>query len=179
MKRCLIIVDYQIDFITGSLGFNGAEALSDAIADKISLYRNSGDDVIFTFDTHDINYLNTQEGKNLPVVHCIKGTSGHKLHPKIEKLRQPNDRCFNKHTFGSAELFDYLRTHSYTSIELCGLVSNICVISNAVLCKTAQPETPVIVDARCTAGADKAMHNAAMLVMKGMHIQITGQEDKE
>lgn len=177
MKRCLIVVDYQNDFVNGSLGFPEAEALSSAIAGKINEYRESGDEVIFTFDTHDINYLNTQEGIHLPVAHCIKGTSGHRLYHDIEKLRQPDDVCFNKNTFGSAELFDYLREHPCKSIELCGLVSNICVISNAVLCKTAQPETPVKVDARCTAGADKAMHDAALLVMKGIQIELTGLEE--
>lgn len=177
MKRCLIVVDFQNDFVTGTLGFPKAEAITECIADKIRKYRSSGDDILFTFDTHFENYLSTQEGRNLPIVHCIKGSEGHKLHPAIEALRQPEDVCFEKLTFGSSELMDHMREHQYSSIELCGLVSNICVLSNAVICKAAQPETPVSVDVRCTAGADKTMHEAALLVMKGVQIELTGQED--
>ena len=177
MKRCLIVVDFQNDFVTGSLGFPKAEAITECIAGKIREYRRSGDDILFTFDTHHEDYLSTQEGKNLPIVHCVKGTEGHLLHPEIEALRQPEDVCFEKLTFGSSDLMDHMREHQYSSIELCGLVSNICVLSNAVICKAAQPEIPVSVDVRCTAAADEAMHEAALLVMKGIQIELKGQED--
>lgn len=177
MKRCLIVVDFQNDFVTGSLGFPKAQSLTPAIAQKIKDYRASGDEILFTFDTHTASYLDTQEGIHLPVIHCVRGTDGHRLHPDIEKLRQPDDICFQKTTFGSAELMDHLRQHPYTSIELCGLVSNICVISNAVIAKAAQPETPVLIDVRCTAGADPAMHDAALLVMQGLQMQLIGTEE--
>lgn len=177
MKRCLIVVDFQNDFVTGSLGFPKAEKLTPAIAQKIEEYRASGDVILFTFDTHDVTYLDTQEGTHLPVEHCIRGTDGHRLHPDIEKLRLPDDLCFKKASFGSAELMDYLREHHFKSIELCGLVSNICVLSNAVLAKTAQPETPILIDVRCTAGADPALHEAALQVMQGLQMQLTATEE--
>ena len=178
MKRCLIVVDFQNDFINGSLGFKKANTLIPLIADKIKHYHSTGDDVIFTYDTHDEKYLSTQEGKNLPVMHCIKGTHGHELCPEIDDIRLETDKCFEKCTFGSDKLFDYLRENPYSNIELCGLVSNICVISNAVICKTAQPETPVSVDIRCTASFDEELNKAALMIMNGIHIKITGLEDK-
>lgn len=177
MKRCLIVVDFQNDFVTGSLGFSKAEEITECIAGKIREYRRSGDDILFTFDTHHEDYLSTQEGRNLPIVHCVKGTEGHKLHPAIEALRQPEDICFEKFAFGSSDLMDYMREHMYSSIELCGLVSNICVLSNAVICKAAQPETPVSVDIRCTAAADETMNEAALLIMKGIQIELKGRDD--
>lgn len=177
MKRCLIVVDFQNDFISGALGFPKAQKIVSLIAEKIKEYRRNGDDIIFTLDTHGEDYLSTQEGKNLPVVHCIKGTEGHRIHSGIEALKLPSDISFEKCTFGSDKLFDYLRENPYSSIELCGLVSNICVLSNAVLCRTAQSETPVIVDSRCTAGADEEMHEAALRVLSGIHVKITGREE--
>lgn len=178
MKQCLIVVDFQNDFIDGSLGFEKASQLKSLIAEKIGNYRSAGGDIIFTFDTHDEDYLSTQEGRNLPVMHCIKGTEGHCLSSEIEALRLPHDICFEKCTFGSDKLFDYLRKNPYSSIELCGLVSNICVLSNAVICKTAQPETPVSVDVRCTASFDESLNKAALSVMEGIQIKLTGTEDK-
>lgn len=94
MKKCLIVVDYQNDFVTGSLGFKKAEQLGNRIAEKIEKYRNEDWEIIFTFDTHEENYLNTNEGRNLPVAHCIKGTDGHKLYGKTAKMLKKSDRCF-------------------------------------------------------------------------------------
>lgn len=178
MKRCLIVVDFQNDFINGSLGFKKARTLIPFIEDKIKYYRNANDDIIFTYDTHNENYLSTQEGKNLPVIHCIKGTDGHKLCPFIDDIRLETDKCFEKYTFGSDKLFDYLRENTYSSIELCGLVSNICVLSNAVICKTAQPETPVSVDVRCTASFDEELNKAALMVMDGIQIKLIGKGEE-
>lgn len=172
MKRCLIVVDFQNDFINGSLGFEKASKLIPLIADKINHYHGTGDDVIFTYDTHNESYLSTQEGKNLPVVHCLKGTDGHKLCTEIDNMRLETDKCFEKCTFGSDKLFDYLRGTTYSNIELCGLVSNICVLSNAVICKTAQPETPISVDIRCTASFDEELNKAALMVMAGIQIKL-------
>jgi len=176
MKKCLIVVDFQNDFVSGSLGFPGAEKLDQYIAEKIKQYRNNGDEILFTFDTHGENYLDTQEGKNLPVVHCIKDTEGHKLYGQVADLIFESDRKFYKNTFGSDELFLYLGTETFESIELVGLVSNICVICNAVLAKTAQPETPVIVDAKCTASFDDKINQASLDVMAGLQIQIINRE---
>ena len=172
MKKCLIVVDFQNDFVAGSLGFPGAPELDARIAEKISEYRRNGDAVVFTFDTHEDNYPDTQEGRNLPVAHCLRGTDGHKLYGRVAELALESDRKFLKNTFGSDALYSYLKSETFAGIELVGLVSNICVIANAVLAKTAQPETPVIVDARCTASHDSALNKAALDVMAGLQIQI-------
>jgi nicotinamidase-related amidase len=172
MKRCLIVVDYQNDFVSGSLGFEGAELLDASIAEKIRKYRANGDTVVFTFDTHGEDYLKTQEGQNLPVRHCIEGTDGHRLYGETAKLMLPTDPCYDKHTFGSDALYAYLKETPFEHIELVGLVSNICVITNAILAKTAQPETPIIVDEDCTASHDPKLHEAAIAVMKGLQIRI-------
>ena len=172
MPRCLIVVDYQNDFVSGALGFPGAELLDPAIAEKIKQYRANGDIVIFTFDTHGEDYLKTQEGRNLTIPHCIKGTTGHGLYGETAKLILDTDKRFYKPTFGSGELYEYLKATPFESIELVGLVSNICVISNAVLAKTAQPETPIIVDSDCTASHDTKLNEAALAVMKGLQIRV-------
>lgn len=172
MKKLLIVVDYQNDFVHGSLGFPKAAGLETAIADKISAYRKSGGDVAFTYDTHGQDYMDTQEGKNLPVPHCIRDTEGWALYGKVAGLVKESDKCFFKPSFGSAELFDYLRASDYDTIELAGVVSNICVISNAVLSKTALPEAKVIVDPACVASNDDDLNAAALKVMSGLQIQI-------
>ncbi len=176
LKRCLIVVDYQRDFVDGSLGFPKALELEKPIADKIREYRSRGDVILFTFDTHGPDYLHTQEGTHLPVEHCLKGTPGHELYGEVAALYQTGDPCFYKPAFGSSQLFDFLREKAFHSIELAGVVSNICVLSNAVLAKTALPEVPVIVDAGCTASNDPVLHKAALDVMEGLQIQITGRE---
>jgi nicotinamidase-related amidase len=175
----LIVVDYQNDFVSGSLGFPGAELLDSLIAEKIERYRADGDTVMFTFDTHGADYLKTQEGKCLAVPHCVEGTFGHDLYGETAKLLQEDDMRFCKGAFGSDELFEYLKATPFERIELVGLVSNICVISNAVLAKTAQPETPIVVDARCTASHDPKLHQAALDVMAGLQIRVArGIDDK-
>ncbi len=128
-KRCLIVVDYQKDFVDGSLGFEKAVTLDHGIAEKIRLYHSRGDDVMFTLDTHNDDYPTTQEGKNLPVPHCIAGTPGHRLFGETAACRQKQDMVFFKPSFGSMEMLCYLRTHPYQEIELVGVVTNICVIS--------------------------------------------------
>ncbi len=175
MKKCLIVVDYQNDFVSGALGFPEAAALEEAIAEKIRQYRKHGDEVMFTFDTHEADYLDTQEGHNLPVAHCLRGTPGHALYGQVAALIQETDRRFRKVTFGSDELYEYLKATPFASIELAGVVSNICVISNAVLAKTAQPETPILVDARCTASNDTGLHEATLRVMAGLQVRIINE----
>lgn len=172
MKKLLIVVDYQNDFVTGSLGFEKARMIEGLIADKIKEYKNSGDEVCFTLDTHYDNYLSTQEGIHLPFVHCVKGTQGHKLFGKVAELKENTDKCFEKETFGSKELFEYLADKKYESVELCGVVTNICIISNAVLVKIALPETPVFVDAKCVASNDDNLGFSALKVMESLHINI-------
>lgn len=172
MKRLLIVVDYQIDFVSGSLGFEKAKNLDLPISNKIKEYRNNGDEIAFTFDTHDNNYLNTFEGKHLPVSHCIINTIGHDLYGNVSLNYDKNDITFYKNTFGSDELYEFLKTNKYESIELVGLVSNICVLSNAVLARTAQPETQIIVDSSCTASNDEIINIETLDVLKGLQIKV-------
>lgn len=135
MNKCLIVVDFQNDFIDGALGFPEAIEIKDHIVKKIETYHQKGYDVIFTLDTHSDQYMSSEEGQNLPVIHCVKGTKGHQLHSDVLKLTNERDRFFEKPTFPSLELGLYLKDRDYDRIELCGLVSNICVISNAVIAK--------------------------------------------
>lgn len=172
MRKCLIVVDYQNDFVTGSLGFAKAEQLDDRIADKIAKCRNEGWEIVFTFDTHEENYLQTNEGRNLPVEHCIKGTNGHKLYGRTAEMLKESDKCFCKPSFGSAELFEYLKAERFDKVELCGVVTNICVISNAILAKTALPESEISVDSACVASNDGSLNKAALDVMQSLQINV-------
>lgn len=172
MKKILVVVDFQKDFVDGSLGFPGAAALADRIAEKIRQYRSGGSEVVFTFDTHEKNYRETQEGRFLPIPHCIRNTPGWELYGKIAPLCLKSDRRFEKETFGSLSLAEYLKEGGYDSVELCGLVSHICVISNAVLAKAALPEAEIIVDSACTDSYDKAMNQKAFDIMRGLQIHV-------
>ena len=174
MKNLLLIIDYQNDFVTGSLGFEAAALLEPRIVEKIEQYLERGDDIAFTLDTHHENYLATQEGRNLPVLHCISGTEGHLLYGEVARYLD-RGKSFLKPTFGSETLFKHLLGGSYEKIELVGLVSNICVLSNAVICKTALPEAEIVVDAMCTASFDSALHEKALDVLEGLQVKITGR----
>ncbi len=180
MKKCLIVVDYQNDFVCGSLGNENAREIDERIAFKINQYHDNNDCVIFTFDTHGADYLSTREGRYLPVEHCIRGTEGHRLYGKTADCARDNDIRLYKGSFGSDELYEYIKANHFDSIELVGVVTDICVISNAVLAKTAAPETDVIVDASCVASNDNELNNAALKVMKSMQIDIINgkEEDK-
>lgn len=169
MKKILVVVDYQNDFVNGSLGFPGAELLDEAICKKISEYNDS--EVVYTLDTHGEGYMDTLEGRNLPEPHCIKGTDGHKNYGQTsEKLA--GARCFEKSSFGSLELGEYLKAGGYDRVELCGLVSNICVLSNAVIARAALPNAEIVVDHQCTASSDPALNDAALAVLKGIQVTV-------
>lgn len=172
MKKILVVVDYQKDFVNGSLGFDKAALLEKGIFQKIKQYKNNGDEVVFTLDTHGDNFLQTQEGKNLPVPHCFKNSEGWNLFGCIGDLRDETTKCFEKITFGSFDLATYLAANHYDWVELIGVVSNICVISNAILAKAALPEAKIIVDVACTASFDESLHEKALDVMQGMQIEI-------
>lgn len=174
MKRALIVVDYQHDFVDGSLGFEAAKLLEQPICDKIAQTRAQGGDVLFTLDTHGPEYLETREGSDLPVPHCLKGTPGWKLYGKVGDHLAESDRVFEKGAFGSLELAACLREGGYDAVELVGLVSNICVLSNALLAKAALPEAVVTVDASCTACADPDVNQKALDVMRSSFVVITG-----
>ena len=173
MKKCLVVVDYQNDFVSGSLGFEKAKELDSKIANLIDKYHNNSDDVVFTLDTHYDDYMNTNEGKSLQVPHCIKETIGHNLYGKVSQSAKESDLLFEKNTFGSDKLFEYLKNNRYSSIELVGVVTNICVISNAVIAKTAQPETEIIVNRNLVASNDDKLNDEALSVMSSFQIKIT------
>lgn len=172
MKKCLIVVDYQNDFVSGSLGFEKAKTLELGIANKINSYHVNGDDVIFTLDTHYDDYMDSYEGKHLPVPHCIENTEGYKLYGSVADCVSGEDIVFRKTAFGSDALYEYLKTACYGSVELVGVVTNICVVANAVLAKTALPDADIIVDSALTASNDERLHNAALDTMEGMQIII-------
>lgn len=174
MKKLLIVVDMQNDFITGSLGSPQAQQIVPAVKSKIEQYRQNGDKVLFTCDTHYENYLTTQEGKYLPVSHCIEGTHGHLITRELDI-----DGCeiFCKPTFGSLELAKRVSEGGFDQIELCGLCTDICVVSNALILKAQLPETKITVDARCCAGVTEESHKAALLTMKMCQVDVSGEEE--
>ena len=176
MKKLVIVVDFQVDFVNGTLGFKKAEELDEIIYNKIKQYKDNNDHVIFTFDTHDENYLNTYEGKNLPVKHCIKGSVGHSLYGKVASLYDNNDVIFEKPTFPSLQLANYLKDKEYEEIEVCGLVSNICVISNVVMVKAALPNAKIFIDALATDSFDKVLQEKCFDVLEGLHIEVINRK---
>lgn len=162
--KVLCVIDMQNDFIDGALGTKEAEAIVENVKAKIELYRKNGDTVIFTRDTHSEDYMNTQEGKNLPVPHCIKGSKGWEV---SEKLDTASDKIIDKPTFGSFELAEYISTLAdVDEIELIGLCTDICVISNAMILKARFTETPIKVDSSCCAGVTPESHTNALGAMK-------------
>ena len=173
MKKLLIVVDMQNDFITGPLGSVQAESIVPGVRAKIAEYRQNGGDILFTRDTHYDNYSNTQEGRLLPVPHCLEGTEGHGL---TDELAPDSDGCeiFDKCTFGSLELAERVSEGGYDEIELCGLCTDICVASNALILKARLPETPVTVDASCCAGVSDERHKAALTTMRACQVNVIG-----
>ena len=165
--NALIVIDYQKDFVSGALGFVGAESYDTPIANRIMQAREAGEEVIFTLDTHDADYMNTTEGKHLPIPHCLADSEGWQLYGKVAECITTADPVFIKPTFGSLELANYLREKGYERVELCGLVSHICVLSNAVLAKAALPEAEIVVDRKLTGAMEKALE-----VLQGLHITV-------
>lgn len=172
MKKLLIVVDYQYDFVNGSLGFEGAEKLIPIIKDKIETYLNNNDDIIYTLDTHEENYLtNTMEGKILPIKHCLKNSEGWKVVSEVDYLDKAI-KIFEKPTFPSLDLANYLKDKEYQEVELCGLVSNICVMTNAVMVKASLPNAKIIVDAKATDSFNKDLHEKCLDILEGIHISV-------
>lgn len=166
--KYLIVVDMQNDFTTGSLGSAHAAAIIPAVVEKVKSFSGK---VIFTRDTHGEDYLQTQEGKKLPVVHCIKDTNGWQI---CDELLLFVDTAVDKVTFGSVQLPHMLRSFGepIEEIELCGLCTDICVISNAMVLKAAFPEVKITVDANCCAGVTMESHNTALNAMKAVQIEV-------
>ncbi len=170
--KALVVVDYQADFVNGALGFAGAELLEPVILKKIEKCRAEGGQVIFTLDTHSENYIETAEGKKLPVVHCVDGTAGHRLYGRIAECAAECDIVIKKPAFGSLELADLLKKRGFDEVELCGLVTDICVVSNAVIAKAALPESRIVVDSKACASFDRNAHESALTVMRSVQIDV-------
>ena len=171
MKNILIVVDMQNDFIDGTLGTKEAVAIVPKVEEKV---RNFDGEVFFTRDTHETYYLETQEGKNLPVKHCIRDTEGWQIRKELDALRKTEP--IDKETFGSTDLAGELvilnEDQGIGSITLVGLCTDICVISNALLIKASLPEVPICVDATCCAGVTLESHENALKAMEACQIRI-------
>lgn len=172
MRKLLLVIDMQNDFIDGALGTPEGAAIVDRVVEEMGKYPPG--DIIATRDTHGEDYLTTQEGRNLPVVHCVRGTPGWELNPKIAAALGAA-AVFDKPTFGSralAERLAELAREEELDITLVGLCTDICVVSNALLIKAFLPETPVRVIASCCAGVTPQSHQAALETMKMCQIQV-------
>jgi nicotinamidase-related amidase len=167
--KTLIVIDMQNDFISGALGTPEAQAIVPNVKKKIEEYKARGDEIIFTRDTHQSNYLETNEGKHLPVEHCINGTYGWLI---ADEVNYPEHRHINKKTFGYT-LWNY--EGEFEEIELVGLCTDICVVSNALILKAQYPEIDITVDASCCAGVTPESHNAALTTMKMCQINVIGE----
>lgn len=164
MKKTLIVIDMQNDFVSGVLGTPEAQVIVPAVKAKIKEYLDRGDEVIFTRDTHGEEYMNTNEGKFLPVPHCIKGTDGWNIVPELE-----NKDCkhIDKLNFGYP---DWKKDFDFEAVELVGVCTDICVVSNALILKSQFPEIDITVDSSCCAGVTTQMHDAALATMKSCQI---------
>lgn len=175
MKRFLIVVDMQKDFVDGTLGTKEAQAIVPRVVKKINAFDGT---IIATLDTHEEAYLHTAEGKKLPVVHCVYHTEGWTLCYEVAKALEHRDPILlEKPTFGSVKLptlIEELADGEPFSIELCGLCTDICVVSNALLLKAHFPEVPIAVDAACCAGVTPASHEAALTTMQMCQIDVEG-----
>ena len=174
MNRYLFVIDYQNDFVDGALGFPGAEKLDGPIAEKIRAYGPGK--VLFTRDTHFENYPDTREGRNLPVIHCVKGTQGWQVYGQTaQALAEVEAKAIDKLVFGM-DVTDpataAVLPETADEIELVGLVSNICVVSNAVVLQSKYPEATIIVDAACTDSFDKGLHEKVLDVLEGFQVKV-------
>jgi len=166
MKKLLVVVDMQKDFVTGCLGTKEACEITDSVAEYV---KNFDGDVVFTMDTHGENYMETQEGNKLPVPHCLKGSDGWDIVPELKPYV---NKVFEKPTFGSKELADFVTNNEYESITLIGVCTGICVLSNAILIKAFAPEVPVRVIAGLCACVTPDTHETALRAMETCQIEV-------
>lgn len=186
MKNVLIVVDMQNDFIDCALGTKEAQAIVPNVKKKIEEYKARGDKIVFTRDTHQDNYLETNEGKHLPVKHCIENTEGWEIYKELNAYEYA-DHIINKPTFGYVDWVWYLSEFYFNDeadkedeimpdvIEICGLCTDICVVSNALILKALYPDAEIIVDASCCAGVTPESHQAALTTMKMCQINVIGE----
>ncbi len=180
-KKLIVVVDMQNDFIDGVLGSAQAVKIVENCRKKIVKARENGDIVIFTRDTHGQDYMESEEGKNLPVPHCIKGSAGWEISGALSDLTE-GAAIIDKITFGSNKLgemaADICRESNIEAIELFGLCTDICVISNALMVKAFCPNIPIFVDAACSAGVTPESHDIALSAMESCQIHITGKGEE-
>ena len=168
--KLLVVIDMQNDFIDGALGTSEAVGIVNNVAEKIRIFRENGYMIVFTRDTHESNYLSTNEGKKLPVKHCVKGSIGWEI---SDKLDVKNAKILDKPSFGSLELAEYAASiDGLEEVVLIGLCTDICVISNAMILKAKLPEIKIAVDSGCCAGVTVQSHNNALEAMKMCQIDI-------
>lgn len=171
MAKALVVVDVQNDFVTGALGTKDAQEMLPRLVAKLEkVAAENSADIFFTQDTHKENYLDTQEGKRLPVVHCVKNTAGWEIVPELKKFIPRAKAVIEKKAFGTTRLPTLLKP--YEIVEFVGVCTDICVVANALLVKSFYPETTVAVDAKCCAGATPETHRAALTVMKMCQCEI-------
>ncbi|MCQ2521842.1 MAG: cysteine hydrolase [Lachnospiraceae bacterium] len=168
--KALIVVDMQKDFVNGSLGTKEAQAIVSKVQKKIEDARAQGKQIIFTRDTHPVNYMETYEGKHLPVEHCIEGSDGWKVDRNLT-VDPEKDIVLNKPTFGYLGWKEY----DFEEVEMIGLCTDICVISNALIIRAMYPDIDITVDASCCAGVTVETHQAALATMKMCQIQVTNE----
>ena len=170
--KTLIVIDMQNDFVTGVLGSKEAVAVLPNVKKKIDAYMAAGDEVIFTRDTHEENYLETNEGRHLPVPHCVKGTEGWQV---VKEIDCPDCKHIDKPTFGYIHWSEQFKDSRISGIEIIGVCTDICVISNALILKAVFPEIDIIVDASCCAGVTPETHRAALTAMKACQVNVIGE----
>ena len=171
-EKLLVVVDYQKDFVDGALGFETADQLDKVIANKIDEYLKAGQDVIFTKDTHYTNYLSTREGKHLPIEHCIIDSEGHNLYGDVANYESYAKRVFNKTSFGSIDLAHYISRSDYKEVEFCGLVSNICVLSNIIMTQTYNEKVEITVDLNATKGLSEEVNSTFKIYLQNLTVNV-------
>ncbi|QIK70102.1 cysteine hydrolase [Erysipelothrix sp. HDW6C] len=169
MKKMLFVVDYQNDFVSGTLGTPESKEITSSVKAKISAYRSENYTVIFTQDTHyDDTYFDTQEGRNLPIKHCIKNTWGWQI---ADGIAVEDAKIIEKETFGIMNLSDYVPS-DIDCVEIIGVCTDICVVSNALILKSQRPELLIQVDASCCAGLTPENHTAALTVLASNQVNV-------
>lgn len=184
--KVLVIIDIQKDFTTGVLGNPQTAAAAEKAAKKIRKFKAQYPrvPVIYTMDTHDENYLNTQEGQKLPIVHCVKGTDGWNLDEAVKEEIDSSDLCVEKNTFGAKDIAEYIKkardigsslgtfSENIEAIEIAGVCTDICVISNAMIIKAFFPQTTIVVDSECCGGVTVESHENALKAMEACQIDV-------
>lgn len=172
MKKILIVVDYQTEFVIGKFGFSQAENIEKNIAEKIKKYRKENSIIVFTLDTHKDNVLYQFSGEAYSAKKCVGKHHEWRLFGSINDLCKEDDLCFIKSTFASKELLEYLRKKDFGQIELAGVSANVCVLANAVIAKTACPKAKIIIDKDCIASSNSELFESAIKIMYNMNISI-------